>query len=189
MPSRHPESPGLAGGTARAEREKFAFSIAEVTDALALEVLSEHRGKLGCNDPVHPVAAMRLNPTRDMEKSVSVFRNRRFDPMLRCPQGRHSEMKHTQKTFALGLAGIVAVGLTAAGCDTPWFGHPKTHTDAQDAAPSLPGGDQRVVAANYINSLCKLAKEQRDPQVRALNEAVLPNHATISCGPGSGPDP
>jgi hypothetical protein len=40
MPSCHPESPGLAGGTARAEREKFAFSIAEVTDALALEVLS-----------------------------------------------------------------------------------------------------------------------------------------------------
>ena len=45
MPSRHPESPGLAGGTARAEREKFAFSIAEVTDALALEVLTEAAAK------------------------------------------------------------------------------------------------------------------------------------------------
>jgi hypothetical protein len=97
-------------------------------------------------------------------------------------------MKHTQKTFALGLAGIVAIGLTAAGCATPWFGNAKTRDDVQSASSS-PGGDGKVAAATYINSLCKLPKEQRDPQVRALNEAVLPNHATISCGPGSGPGP
>ena len=30
---------------------------------------------------------------------------------------------------------------------------------------------------------------QPDPQARALNEAVLPNHAAISCGPGSGDGP
>lgn len=98
-------------------------------------------------------------------------------------------MKHTRKTFALALAGIVAVGLTAAGCATPWFGTSRSRHDVQPPEPSSPDGEGKLAAANYINSLCKLPKEQRDPQVRALNEAVLPNHATISCGPGSGPGP
>ena len=92
-------------------------------------------------------------------------------------------MNYTQRLTAIALAGIVAAGMTAAGCATPWFGKAKTDTDAHSSAPD----DQRAAAASYINALCKLPREQRDAQVRDLNEAVLPNHATISCGPG-GPD-
>jgi hypothetical protein len=97
-------------------------------------------------------------------------------------------MKLTEKMIALSLAGTLAVGLTASGCATPWFGTAKNKNDTQ-AAPSAPGGDLKAAAASYINGLCKLPKEERDPQVRELNEAVLPNHATIACGPGSGPGP
>jgi hypothetical protein len=49
MPSRHPGLSGVAGGRLFQSsgrivgREKFAFSIAEVTDALALEVSSASR--------------------------------------------------------------------------------------------------------------------------------------------------
>jgi hypothetical protein len=73
--------------------------------------------------------------------------------------------------------------MTAAGCATPWFGKPnKSNADTQAGAPN----DMKTAAAASINGLCKLPKEQRDPQVRELNEAVLPNHAAISCGPGAG---
>src|SRR5690242_7704258 len=98
-------------------------------------------------------------------------------------------MKHAERTLALGLAGVIAVGMTVAGCATPWFGNSKARHEDPQPVPIAPDGDLRSVSASYINSLCKLPKEQRDPQVRALNEAILPNHATISCGPGSGPEP
>jgi len=84
------------------------------------------------------------------------------------------------------MAGIVAVGMTASGCATPWFENkPKGPADTQPSAPP----DMRSAAATYINSLCKMSREQRDTKVREFNEAVLPNHVTISCGPGSGDGP
>jgi hypothetical protein len=90
-------------------------------------------------------------------------------------------MKHADRMVALGLMGIVTVGMTAAGCATPWFGNPKGNGE-----PSAPRSkDLKTAAATYINGLCKLPKEQRDPQIRELNEALLPNHANISCGPGT----
>jgi hypothetical protein len=64
MPSRHPESAGLAGGTPGAGREKFAFSIAEVTDALALEVLTGAGGGPARLDLL--VAAVHLNLVRKL---------------------------------------------------------------------------------------------------------------------------
>ncbi len=96
-------------------------------------------------------------------------------------------MKYAQRLVSLAMAGIVAVGLTASGCaSTPWFeSKPKVNTEPQPGEPT----DTRSTAATYINSLCKMSREQRDTKVRELNEAVLPNHATISCGPGSGDGP
>jgi hypothetical protein len=95
-------------------------------------------------------------------------------------------MKYAQRLVCLAMAGIVAVGMTASGCATPWFEtKPKANRDAQPAAPP----QMRSVTAAYINSLCRMSREQRDTKVRELNEAVLPNHATISCGPGSGDGP
>ena len=92
-------------------------------------------------------------------------------------------MRHSKRLTVLAAAGIVAAGMAAAGCATPWFDQPKADPEAHPRAST----DPKSVAAAYINSLCTLPRDQRDLQVRELNEAVLPNHATISCGPG-GPD-
>jgi len=95
-------------------------------------------------------------------------------------------MNYAHRLISLAMAGIVAVGMTASGCASPWFATaPKGNADSQPNAPA----DLKSAAATYINSLCKMPREQRDPKVRELNEAVLPNHATISCGPGSGDGP
>jgi len=95
-------------------------------------------------------------------------------------------MKYASRLVCLAMAGIVAVGMTASGCATAWFEtKPKGNAETQPSAPS----DTRSFAATYINGLCKMAREQRDTKVRELNEAVLPNHVTISCGPGSGDGP
>jgi hypothetical protein len=95
-------------------------------------------------------------------------------------------MRYARRLVVLATAGIVAVGMTASGCATPWFENkPKGNTDIQPSAAP----DMRSAAATYINTLCKMSREQRDTKVRELNEAVLPNHATISCGPGSGDGP
>lgn len=95
-------------------------------------------------------------------------------------------MKYAHRLVFLAMAGIVAVGMTAAGCATPWFENkPKGNPDTQPSAPA----DVRSAAATYLNALCKMSREQRDTKVRELNEALLPNHVTISCGPGSGDGP
>ena len=88
-------------------------------------------------------------------------------------------MKSAHRMIGLGLSGIVAVGVTASGCATPWFGTEKK--PEPPAAPAKPG-DLKQATVNYINGLCKLPKEQRDPTLRELNESLLPNHAAISCG-------
>jgi hypothetical protein len=96
-------------------------------------------------------------------------------------------MKYAQRLVCLGMVGIAAAGMTVSGCaSTAWFENkPKGNTETQPGSPP----EMRSAAATYINSLCKLPRELRDPKVRELNEAVLPNHATISCGPGSGDGP
>jgi hypothetical protein len=96
-------------------------------------------------------------------------------------------MNYSQKRVSLGLAGFLAICITAAGCATPWFGNskaaPATPAD-QSAATS--SADTKQAAVAYINGLCKLSSEQRETQVRDLNQALLPHHAAISCGRGGG---
>jgi hypothetical protein len=94
-------------------------------------------------------------------------------------------MTYAHRMVALGLAGVLAVGVTASGCATPWFGKAQTHADAP-AAASRPS-DLKLATVTYINELCKLPNEQRNPLVRELNESLLPNHAVISCGRGGEP--
>jgi hypothetical protein len=91
-------------------------------------------------------------------------------------------MKYWQRTIALVLAGLVTAGLTASGCATPWFGTTGAKKEPAPAPGAGSASDLKQATINYINGLCLLPKEQRDPTFRELNEALLPNHASISCG-------
>jgi hypothetical protein len=79
-------------------------------------------------------------------------------------------------------AALVVVLSTAAitGCAGRWFDTRPQGNIAQAPPPSPT--DLRGSTVAYIQGLCSLPREQRDPQVRVLNEALLPNHANISCG-------
>jgi hypothetical protein len=96
-------------------------------------------------------------------------------------------MSYPHRVMSLGLAAIVAVGMAASGCASPWFSTTK-NTRPAPASPAQPTEqpvdhvDQKQAAITYINGVCKLPPEQRDALIRELNEALLPNHAAISCG-------
>ena len=78
-------------------------------------------------------------------------------------------------------AAVVLSTLALAGCaGGRWFetGHPNPGAPSSDTAAS----DQKSTSAAYIRSLCALPREQRQNQVRALNEALLPDNVVISCG-------
>jgi hypothetical protein len=92
-------------------------------------------------------------------------------------------MKYSHRTLALTLAALVTLGVTASGCANPWFGSTPQKTQ-NDASAASSGRDPKQAAVTYITGLCKLPKEERDAKVRELNEALLPNHANISCGRG-----
>ena len=92
-------------------------------------------------------------------------------------------MSDSHKTIALILAGVLGVGIAASGCATPWFGN-RTTTKAEASPQTNRPGDLKQATVSYISGMCKLPKEQRDAAFRELNEALLPNHAAISCGRG-----
>ena len=110
---------------------------------------------------------------------------------MRYPQRIPNVTRATGK--ALGYArGAALVSLPAAvltGCSSGrWFETRRPQPNAEQAA-NVSAGDLRSSAVTYIQGLCSLPREQREPQVRGLNEALLPNHATISCGRGGGGPP
>ena len=100
-------------------------------------------------------------------------------------------MNTAERRSALRSAGIVAAAtallMTLSGCAPGrWF---ESHPQANAAAPQASSAtDFNTQAATYVRDLCALPREQRDTRVRALNEALLPNHANISCGRGGTPD-
>lgn len=78
-------------------------------------------------------------------------------------------------------AAVVLSTLALAGCaGGRWFetSHPKTDAPSSDTGAS----DQKSTSAAYIRSLCSLPREQRQTQVRELNEALLPDNVVIFCG-------
>jgi hypothetical protein len=98
-------------------------------------------------------------------------------------------MGYMQRLMTLGLAVVVAVGMAASGCASPWFSTGKKSLPAATSpaqATADPSTDQKQAAIAYINGLCNLPPQQRDSLVRGLNEALLPNHAAISCGRSGG---
>jgi hypothetical protein len=89
--------------------------------------------------------------------------------------------------YAQGAALVILTTAALSGCAGRWFDtRPQGHAEQQ---ASISPGDLRGSAVTYIQGLCALPREQREPQVRGLNEALLPNHATISCGRGGGGPP
>ncbi len=81
------------------------------------------------------------------------------------------------------MAGVIAAGIAVSGYATPWFGSSHARKEAA-ASPASQPADLKEAAIAYLNELCKQPKEQRDATFREVNEALLPNHATLSCGAG-----
>jgi hypothetical protein len=73
--------------------------------------------------------------------------------------------------------------MSLSGCTSGrWFdSHPPANAAAQQTNSATDFNSQ---AAAFLRDLCALPREERDMRVRALNEALLPNHANISCGRG-----
>ena len=89
--------------------------------------------------------------------------------------------KSRSGSVRIGAFGV-AIVLTLCGCSNGrWF---ETRPGQGNTAPppSSSPTDLNSSTVTYIRGLCALPREQRDAQLRALNEALLPNHAAISCG-------
>ena len=99
------------------------------------------------------------------------------------PRGVRAEtqyMKYSQRLVAAALV------MMLSACAGRWFDTRPQHKDAESVANAP--NDFNAQAAAYVRDLCALPREERDTRARALNEALLPNHANISCGRGGSPD-
>jgi hypothetical protein len=105
---------------------------------------------------------------------------------LKTPDGLTTDGS-ASRARVVALSGALIVVATLSGCSGRWFDLRPQGNSAQSQTQSE--NDQKASAVNYVRTLCALPREQRDPQVRELNEAILPNHATISCGRGGGGPP
>jgi hypothetical protein len=76
---------------------------------------------------------------------------------------------------------VLIVALTLSGCAGRWF---ETRSDGTAPAPAAAPGDLKTSTVSYVRDLCGMPREQREAQMRALNEELLPNHAVVSCGRG-----
>jgi hypothetical protein len=94
-------------------------------------------------------------------------------------------MKYARWIPGAALAVAILTTGALAGCSGRWF-NLRPQGDAATQSPTSSQGDLKNSTVTYIQGLCALPRDQRDPQVRELNEALLPNHATISCGRGGG---
>ena len=81
----------------------------------------------------------------------------------------------------------VAIVLTFSGCSTGRWFETRPQEGNNPAPPPGSPTDLKSSTVTYIRGLCALPRDQRDAQLRELNEALLPNHAAISCGPSSFP--
>ena len=91
------------------------------------------------------------------------------------------------RSSARACAVAMVLATTLSGCSMGrWFetGHPQANPAP---APMNSSDDLKASAVTYIRNLCALPREQRESQVRGLNEGLLPNHAVISCGRGGTP--
>lgn len=99
-------------------------------------------------------------------------------------------MKYANRRRASGRAGaftVAAVLLAAlSGCSPGRWFETRPERDPPPPAASSPT-DLKSSTVTYIRGTCALPKEQRDVQLRELNESLLPNHVVVSCGRGGLP--
>jgi hypothetical protein len=100
-------------------------------------------------------------------------------------------MRYANRRRASGPAGaftVAAVLLAAlSGCSAGrWF---ETRTEGKSPPPPQASSptDLKSSTVTYIRGACALPGEQRDLQLRELNESLLPNHVVVSCGRGGFP--
>ena len=81
-------------------------------------------------------------------------------------------------------AAVILATLALAGCaGGRWFETGRSsRTPGSDTGSNDQSNDQKAASAAYIRSLCALPRDQRQPEVRSLNEALLPDNVVISCG-------
>jgi hypothetical protein len=99
-------------------------------------------------------------------------------------------MKYANRRRVSGRAGaytVAAVLLAAlSGCSAGRWFETRSERDPPPPAASSPT-DLKSSTVTYIRGTCALPKEQRDVQLRELNESLLPNHVVVSCGRGGFP--
>jgi|HubBroStandDraft_5_1064220.scaffolds.fasta_scaffold1358981_1 hypothetical protein len=101
-------------------------------------------------------------------------------------RGVRAETRKMKYSQWLAAAALVALMTTLSACAGRWF---DTRPKHDDAAPVVDASnDFNAQAAAYVRDVCALPREERDTRLRALNEALLPNHANISCGRGGYPN-
>jgi hypothetical protein len=96
------------------------------------------------------------------------------------------DQKRRLASVRVGTFGV-AIVLALCGCSTGrWF---ETRPHEANTAPPSPSSPTDLMSSTvtYVRGLCALPREQRDAHLRELNEALLPNHAAISCGPAGFP--
>ena len=99
------------------------------------------------------------------------------------------QMRNANRRCVSGRAGtftVSAVLLVAlSGCSAGrWF---ETRSERDSPPPPASAPDLKSSTVTYIRGTCALPREQRDVQLRELNESLLPNHVVVSCGRGGFP--
>jgi hypothetical protein len=203
----------VAGGCPLSGHEKFAAPVAELTDPLALELpVWPELAPISVASP--SIAALHIRQERhccaqvparlQLAKSESGFqqtnvgftimmRTRGFESVARGGRGGdragiNDTMRYAERTSSPGSAGIwtvMALAMALSGCAGRWF-ETRPQGNASTAPANIPE-DFKTSAVTYVRQLCALPREQRDTKLRELNEALLPNHAAISCGPSATP--
>jgi hypothetical protein len=89
------------------------------------------------------------------------------------------KMKYEVKVTAGVTGAVLAAAAALSGCGTGrWF----DPIASKPATPVSAAGDLKLSTVSYIHQVCNLPKEQREPELRDLNELLLPHHAAIYCG-------
>jgi hypothetical protein len=93
-------------------------------------------------------------------------------------------MKYEVRVAAAVTAGILIFASTLSGCAL--LNLPQ-RAEMNPPPPGNSANDLKISTVTYVREVCEMPTEQRDPELRDLNQSLLPNHAVIYCGRGGMP--